>query len=42
VWGLLQASGWHDYLGVYERFLLHLPLTSDLLEFGVPQLDGPG
>lgn len=30
-----KASGWHDYLGVYERFLLHLPLTSDLLEFGV-------
>ena len=41
-WGLLwQASGWHDYLGVYERFLVHLPLTSDLVECGVPQLDGP-
>ncbi|CAK9043151.1 unnamed protein product [Durusdinium trenchii] len=30
-----QASGWHDYLGLYERLILHLPLTADVLEFGV-------
>lgn len=30
-----KASGWHDYLGLYERLILHLPLTADVLEFGV-------
>ncbi|CAJ1378910.1 unnamed protein product [Effrenium voratum] len=30
-----KASGWHDYLGGYERLLLHLPLSANVLEFGV-------
>ncbi|CAE7246972.1 elmMII, partial [Symbiodinium natans] len=30
-----KASGWHDYLGNYERLLFHLPLTANVLEFGV-------
>jgi len=30
-----KASGWHDYLRAYERFLLHLPLTANVLEIGV-------
>lgn len=33
-----QASGWHDYLGIYERALLHMPLNSHVLEFGVRML----
>eukprot|EP00927_Polykrikos_kofoidii_P048776 TRINITY_DN4298_c0_g2_i1.p1 TRINITY_DN4298_c0_g2~~TRINITY_DN4298_c0_g2_i1.p1 ORF type:complete len:1103 (-),score=124.19 TRINITY_DN4298_c0_g2_i1:141-3449(-) len=30
-----KASGFHDYLGVYERALLHLPLSANVLEIGV-------
>lgn len=30
-----KASGWHDYLGNYERLLFHLPLSASVLEFGV-------
>eukprot|EP00928_Gymnodinium_smaydae_P030585 TRINITY_DN22704_c0_g1_i1.p1 TRINITY_DN22704_c0_g1~~TRINITY_DN22704_c0_g1_i1.p1 ORF type:complete len:218 (-),score=25.70 TRINITY_DN22704_c0_g1_i1:720-1373(-) len=30
-----KASGWHDYLGTYERMLLHLPLSANVLELGV-------
>lgn len=30
-----KASGWHDYLGAYERLLLHLPLSATVLEAGV-------
>eukprot|EP00930_Biecheleria_cincta_P039540 TRINITY_DN27174_c0_g2_i1.p1 TRINITY_DN27174_c0_g2~~TRINITY_DN27174_c0_g2_i1.p1 ORF type:complete len:1028 (+),score=149.88 TRINITY_DN27174_c0_g2_i1:223-3084(+) len=30
-----KASGWHDYLGAYERLLLHLPLSANVLELGV-------
>lgn len=30
-----KASGWHDYLGAYERILLHLPLSANLLEVGI-------
>lgn len=33
--GTDKASGWHDYLGLYERALLHMPLNSNVLEFGV-------
>ncbi|CAK0912163.1 unnamed protein product, partial [Prorocentrum cordatum] len=30
-----KASGWHDYLGAYERVLLHLPISANVLELGV-------
>lgn len=30
-----KGSGWHDYLGAYERLLLHLPLSANILEAGV-------
>lgn len=30
-----KASGWHDYLGAYERLLLPMPLSASVLEIGV-------
>jgi len=30
-----KARGWHDYLGAYEKLLLHMPLSANVIEAGV-------